>query len=266
MGAGGLSLWGCQTRPIEGYAASAALMEGTASAGAGYGAWQPKAAGDKLLGAGAAVLLAEKFAVVLDYKSLIQPAYEVTGPTGSVSQVTPTFTPKESVIALGFGYRIMPGLSAALTLKSVSSVLSKDAKASVIGIDLSAVYSKDKLEAAFALCNIGGKVNYGGADYSQPSLAKAAASYEIIEGLKAGAEAAYLFGGAFNMALGAEYCYGGLVAARAGYHLGSKDFGVPSFASVGLGVRFIGIELNAAYLLASDTLAGSMMFGLGYSF
>lgn len=266
MGAAGISALGSEAYPLQGYAASSALMKGTASVGVSYGSWQPSAAADKLLGASAAVLLKEKFSVALEFKNFTQPTYEVTGPTGVVSQITPTFTPKESSFALGLGYRIMPGLSAALTVRSTSSVLAKDAKASAIGVDLSAVYSKDKLAAGLAVCNLGGKVNYGGGDYSQPSLFKAGVSYAVIDGLKAAAEASYLFEGAFGASLGAEYSYADMVFARAGYHLGSKDLGIPSYASLGLGAKYAGIGLNLAYLLASETIGGSFLAGLSYSF
>ena len=266
LGAGGVSLLGSDAMAVEGYTASSAFMDGTVAADFSYGSWQPKAAADKIIGLGATYRLLEKLSVSLGYKNFIQPAYEVTGNTGTVSQVTPTFTPKESSLAFGVAYQIIPGLSAGLTVKSTSSVLSKDAKASVFGIDLSAMYVKDNLQAAFALCNLGGKVNYGGSDYPQPALAKAAASYAVIDGLKVAGEAAYLFQGAFNLGLGAEYTYANLVSARAGYHLGNKSIGVPSYASVGLGASFAGASLNFAYLLASDTLAGSLLLGVGYAF
>ena len=127
VGAAGISALGSEAYPLQGFAASSALMEGTAAAGVSYGSWQPSTAADKLLGASAAVLFKEKFSVALEFKNFSQPAYEVTGPTGTVNQVTPTFTPKESSFALGLGYRIMPGLAAALTVRSTSSVLAKDA-------------------------------------------------------------------------------------------------------------------------------------------
>lgn len=265
MGAAGISVLGSPAYALQGYAASAAFMEGTGSAGVSYGSWQPKAASDKILGASASVRLG-KLGVALEYKNFAQPAYEVTGITGSVSQVTPSFTPKESSFALGLGYRILDCLSAAVTVRSTSSVLASDAKASVFGVDVSAMYASDALQAGLAVCNLGGKVNYGESDYKQPALLKAGAAYEVIEGLKAAAEFAYLFEGAFGASLGAEYCYADIVSARAGYHLGSKDKGLPSYASIGLGAKYFGIGLNLSYLLASDTIGGSFLAGLSYSF
>lgn len=58
----------------------------------------------------------------------------------------------------------------------------------------------------------------------------------------------------------------GIAFLRAGYHYGTRDKGLPSFASTGLGLKFAGVELNAAYLFASEALGGTMTFGLGYSF
>lgn len=58
----------------------------------------------------------------------------------------------------------------------------------------------------------------------------------------------------------------GIAFLRAGYHYGTQDKGLPSFASAGLGLKFAGVELNAAYLFASEALGGTMTFGLGYSF
>lgn len=265
MGAAGISVLGSPAYALQGYAASTVFMEGTGSAGVSYGSWQPKAASDKILGASASVRLG-KLGVALEYKNFAQPAYEVTGITGSVSQVTPSFTPKESSFALGIGYRILENLSAAVTVRSTSSVLASDAKASVFGVDVSAMYASDALQAGLAVCNIGGKVNYGESDYKQPALLKAGAAYEVIEGLKAAAEFTYLFEGAFGASLGAEYCYADIVSARAGYHLGSKDKGLPSYASIGLGAKYFGIGLNLSYLLASDTIGGSFLAGLSYSF
>ena len=67
-------------------------------------------------------------------------------------------------------------------------------------------------------------------------------------------------------AAGVQYSFRDMVFARAGYHYGADKAVLPSFASAGLGVKFFGVELNVAYLFASDALGGTMTFGLGYSF
>ena len=76
----------------------------------------------------------------------------------------------------------------------------------------------------------------------------------------------YLFSGALMAGLGLEYCIVDIVSVRAGYHYGDAAKALPSFASVGLGVKFAGVHLDAAFLLASKTLGNTLMIGLGYSF
>lgn len=266
MGAGGTSTLGSNLHPLQNYAAAAALEDYKLSAGLGWCSWQPDAGSQKMLAGAASYKISEKLFVALDYKSFKYPSYKTVNNSGTTSQTVSSFSPKESAVALGAGYAIMPGLSAAITLRMASSALSKDAKASAFGMDLSAAYAKDNLRAALAICNLGGKVNFGEGDYKQPALLKAGASYEALEGLKAGAELTYLFEGAFAASLGAEYCWKDIVSARAGYHYGAKDLGIPSYASVGLGAKYFGVQFNAAYLLASETLGGSLLIGLGYSF
>ncbi len=90
--------------------------------------------------------------------------------------------------------------------------------------------------------------------------------FSAIHSLRLVVDADYYLSGDITAASGAEYSFKNFIFLRAGYHYGSKDKGLPSFASAGLGVKFAGVQLNAAYLLASETLGGSLMIGLGYSF
>ena len=75
------------------------------------------------------------------------------------------------------------------------------------------------------------------------------------------------FSGAFSAAAGASYTYNGMVSVRAGYRYGG-DSVIPSFASVGAGVKLFGVHLDAAYLIASgdSPLKNTFCIGIGYSF
>ena len=57
------------------------------------------------------------------------------------------------------------------------------------------------------------------------------------------------------------------VSVRAGYRYGG-DSVIPSFASVGAGVKLFGVHLDAAYLIASgdSPLKNTFCIGIGYSF
>ena len=67
-------------------------------------------------------------------------------------------------------------------------------------------------------------------------------------------------------ALGAEYTYDGFASIRAGFHYGGESVMQPTFASVGAGVKFMGIKLDLAYLIGSGAMKNTLALGLGYTF
>ena len=87
-----------------------------------------------------------------------------------------------------------------------------------------------------------------------------------VAGLTVGAEVDYLFSGALMAGLGVEYTIVDIVSLRGGFHYGDAAKAIPMYASLGLGVKFAGVHLDFSYLLASQTLGNSLLFGLGYSF
>ncbi len=131
-------------------------------------------------------------------------------------------------------------------------------------------YRQDALSAGLSVNNVGGKVNYGGEDYDQPMLACAGVAYRIgnpeSSSVTPSVEADVLFKGGLMAGLGVEYSYKSMLFARGGFHYGDKEKAVPTYASLGLGVRFLGISLDVAYLTASDILGNSISLGLGYRF
>ena len=62
------------------------------------------------------------------------------------------------------------------------------------------------------------------------------------------------------------YTYAGSPAEEAGLKRGDSAKAVPTYASLGMGVKFAGVHIDAAFLTASQTLGNTLMVGLGYSF
>ena len=56
-----------------------------------------------------------------------------------------------------------------------------------------------------------------------------------------------------------------MVFVRAGYRYGGKSV-IPSYASVGAGVRFAGVKVDLAYVVSSSPMANTLGVSLGYSF
>ncbi len=85
--------------------------------------------------------------------------------------------------------------------------------------------------------------------------------------LSATAETDILFAGAVMAGAGIEYSFRDLLFVRGGYHYGAPHKAVvPSYGSAGLGVKFFGISLDAAYLFGSEILKNSFCVSLGYEF
>ena len=75
----------------------------------------------------------------------------------------------------------------------------------------------------------------------------------------------YYFDGALATALGAGYTFNDMVSLKAGYRAGG-DSVLPSFASVGAGVKFMGLKLDVAYLIGTENMNNTLAIGLGFSF
>jgi opacity protein-like surface antigen len=108
-----------------------------------------------------------------------------------------------------------------------------------------------------------------GAKFALPASAAVGVGYEASFAEKHAVEALldadYYFGGSFAAAAGAAYTYNDMVTVRAGYRYGGQS-PVPSFASVGVGVKFIGLKLDLAYLIGSAPAANTLALSLGYTF
>ena len=270
-GTGGLAV---AARPgawsLENNAAMLPFQDGRLAAAVTYGMWQPAFANDKVLGAGVSFKASDRLSFGLTARNFAMPEYTVVNELGAESQVNGTFSPKESTIGLGGAFALSDHFSVGVSAKMTSSSLAKDAKASVFGADVSLAYSQDALRAGFSVCNLGGGADYGSGSHAQPTLARAGVSYGLgdasASAVTLGAEADYLFSGGLMAGVGAEYAFKQLAFVRAGFHYGDAAKAVPTYASLGLGVHVAGLVFDAAYLLASETVGGSLCITLGYSF
>ncbi len=228
-----------------------------------YSSWAPSAAANTIAGLDAYIPIAGKFSISVEGNMFIDKPYSEYDSQGIFKG---EFTPKDLIVSLGGEYRVNAALSFGLKGRYVSSSLAKEAKGSAFCADLFATYRAGAFDATLSLCNIGTGIDYGRGSYSLPALVKAFGGYRIVEGLTAALELDYLFNGAFMAGVGAEYWIADIVAIRAGYHYGDQAKALPSFASLGIGVKFAGVTISAAYLTASRTLGNTLMIGLGYNF
>ena len=254
---------------IENNAAAMSFIDGRMCAGASFGMWQPEFGNDKIAGAGVAVKATERLAFGAAFKYFVMPSYEITGDSGTASR-DGSFRPSEFNVAAGGSFAMTSYLSVGLTARVLHSTLADDVTANVFGADLGVYFRMKGITAGISVNNIGTKAKFGESAYAQPMMAKFGAGYTHAFGkhaLGATVETDILFSGAVMAGAGAEYSFRDMIFVRCGYHYGNLDKPVvPSYASAGIGVKFFGISLDAAYIFSSEILRNSIGLSLGYEF
>ena len=226
---------------------------------AGYTMWQPTAVGSNMINVGAAFNMKQKFGIAVGFLYGMNPAYDITDDGGAVKG---QFKPSDIHANIGLAYRFLPFLSLGANVGYATSTLAEGQSYGALAADV------------FAMAKFGGlKVTAGvtsasGVKFCIPGSAAVGAGYETAFGkhaVEALLDADYYFSGWFAAAAGAAYTYGDLVTVRAGYRYGGES-PIPSYASVGAGVKFIGLKLDLAYLIGSGAAKNTLALSLGYTF
>ena len=185
-------------------------------------------------------------------------AYDIYDAGGTV---TGSFAPSEMQANVGLGWRFMPWLSLGANVRYLSSTLSEEHSYGAVSSDIFVMSRISDFSLALGVSSLGSRVeSASGATYPLPASLTFGAGYL--------AEFAEAHG--VEVLLDADWYFAGwnrMVSVRAGYRYGGESV-IPSYASVGAGVEFIGISLDLAYLIAAgdSPLRNTMTFGLGYSF
>jgi len=241
--------------------AAAALSDDLFAVGAAYGYWSPKTGADNRFSTGGWYSTGT-LAFGLSAKGSFSRPYQVTTAYGEQKE---RFNPCDYALAIGVAWSPVSGLAFSATARMVSSSLSEDFAGVAFCTDLSAMYSSGPFSAGLSAFNLGGKIQYGDHAYALPTLLKGGLRYALMD-FEATAELDYLAGAGVMGGLGVEYWPASVFALRGGWHFGAADKGLPSFASLGLGLLLEGFGMDVSVLLASPTLAGSVNLGLSYRF
>lgn len=254
---GGSTAWSALTN-----VASVPFSGKTFAVAGGYQMWQPSSSlATDNIGLGLAYNLDDKLGIAAAFGYGMGPEYEIFNAMGLSNGKAQT---SEMMASLGVSYRFLDILSFGVSAKYLSQDLGGDA---ITGISADAMFTGvfNSIKVAAGVASLGSKVD----SYSLPTSVVLAGAYDAVlaekHGVKATAQMNYYLVGGLNLALGAGYTFNDLVSLRAGYNLSSEGL-FPSFASLGLGLHFSGVTLDAAYLLGSEPMGGTMTFGLGYQF
>lgn len=270
--------------------AATALDDSPLQVGAAYSFWQPSYTSNHVAAVAGYGRVASFMTVSASVKYFSHKPYDVTdGVTGAV---TGSFTPMDLQAGVGLGFRILPILSLGANVNYVYSDIGGPKKGGAVSADFGALLDLRFLRVGLTFANIGSKLDYGGAAaYGLPANVKLGVGTiqrfgpEDKHAVAVTSESGMVFEQkAFFTGLSAQYEYNDFVRVGLGYHYGNQDKQVTgSYASFGAGVKFLGISVNAAYILgfkqASDIsspveslynlsapISNTFSVGVGYEF
>ena len=248
--------------------AAAAFSPVSLAAGASYQIYSPSFQKSTSINAGALYRAMDNLVVSASFVSESGEPYDVFTISGSKAG---TFTPKEMIISGGAAYQVTENIAAGAAAHYVTQTLSEKVNLSAICLDAHVAYCAGDLLVSAGVSTIGGSVeSQSGKKDSLPSAAVLSGTYHLGLGESLGLDpylkGEYFLTGGIGASAGAQFSFKDMVFVRAGYHLGTDGAPVPSFAAAGLGFKFMGVGLDLAYILASETLGGSLLGGLTYAF
>ncbi len=250
-------------------AAAIPFSESMLDVSAGYTMWQPAFVNSNVISAGAAYNMNNKLGIAAGLYYGMNPAYDIIGAGGSSAG---TFKPSDMHAALGVSYRFIDALSVGINFGYATSSLAEGQSYGTIAADafLMAKFSDFKVTAGAS--NILGTIKSASGDkFCIPGSVAVGAGYDKSfaekHAIEANLDVDYFFSGWVAASVGAGYTFNDLVSVRAGYRYGGES-PIPSFASVGAGVKFFGAKLDLAYLIAgSDSpMKNTLAVSVGYCF
>ena len=236
---------------------------------AGFAMWAPDGVSTNVVSVAGSFNMNQKLGIAAGFAYGMNPAYDVTDASGASKG---QFKPTEMQLKAGVSYRFLPFLSVGANVGYASSKLAEGASYGSLDADVFLMAKFGGLKVAAGVSDLGGGVtSASGTKFSLPTAGVLGVGYEAVmaekHGIEIQADADYYFAGAFAAAVGASYTYGDMVSVRAGYRAGAESV-IPSFLSLGAGVKFAGAKLDLAYLIgAGDSPVGNtLVLSLGYAF
>ena len=229
--------------------------------------WAPSSAASNDINADVFARLGQRLGLSAQFALDNGPRYDIYNETGVKGGF---FVPKDMMFKLGASYRILPSLSAGATFRYMNSSLTSKVSYSAVAADVIAAYDLGPAKVAAGVTNLGTSVKAAdGTAFGIPTAATVAGDWSMTfaekHSIDVKAQIDWFFKGGLRAGAGAEYGFADMAFLRVGYSYGGKS-PFPSFLSLGVGGKFSGISINAAYLLGDKSIGGTLALGAGYSF
>lgn len=254
--------------------AAAALSDDDFAVSANYTMWQPKMISMNNFAIGAFYKFSDRYTVGIGARGLMQPLGKITDSNGQVIMDGGTSTKISAEVS--FGMRIIEGFAAAVNVHFFYSMLAPDVTGIGYAADLDLMYSHKYFNVALSAKNLGPAMKYAGNPSDLPMDIRLGYSgdYEVVDDIldiTPAFDVNYLLNNkTLSAGIGAEFEFIDMVSLRGGYRYSANDMVLPSYATVGVGVEFFNIALDAAYYIglgsAADILSNSFKVGLSYRF
>ncbi len=195
-----------------------------------------------------------------------------------------TFTPNEIQANVGVAWKFVDFLSVGVNVKYLGNKLADGVSNDAVSTDIFLMTKLSDFKIALGVSSLGSSVDSSsGESFSLPASITLGAGYSHVFGGKHGLDILldgdyYYNSSTASVAFGAGYTWNDHVSVRAGYHYGSENSKsdgsvvscvIPSYASVGIGGKVLGIRIDAAYLIptgSNSPLKNTFALSLGYSF
>ena len=244
------------------------FSEETFDVGVIYQNWAPGGTKSANLALGTAGRFTKNFGASLGFVMQSGEKFPIYNESGALKGES---TPSDLQVNLGLGYKFGEVVAVGLNAKYMRSSLMEGAAYSAFATDIFAQCRFAGASVALGISNLGSSVKDSeGNPFKIPASVTLGADYTLkvadLHAFNFDLDCDYFFSGNFAAAFGFEYGVNDMVFARAGYHFGTEHAVLPSFASVGIGLKFFGAKLDLAYLTANEFLGNTIVVGLGYSF
>ena len=245
------------------------FSESTVDVGASFQLWAPNGVKSTNVAAGIGYKVSDAFGFSVGFgydAGQEMTVYDESGKTKGV------FSPNDMVINAGLGVKFSDNFGAGVNARYSAEKLADGVSTSGFGADVFVLYqAMPGLNITAGVSSLGSSVkDADGESFSLPMSATLAGSYKAAldeqNKIDVALDADYFFTGGITAALGLQYSYDDMVFVRAGYHLGTDKAPLPSFATIGAGVKFSGFKLDISYLTANNIIGNTLTVGLGFAF
>lgn len=249
--------------------AAAVLSDDDFAASFTYSRWQPEMIGRNDFAIGAFYKFADRFTVGLGARGLFYGETVLVGGDGMYGE---KIAPKDLSVDLSFGMKILDGFSAAVNAHYYR--MDNISAGNGFAADVELMYAHRYFTAALSARNLGPALSYAdGPKAGMPAEIRAGASSafslasDAVCLLPALDVSYYVPVSAASAAVGLELRLFRIFSLRGGYRYSSDTGSLPSYASVGAGVEFFGVNVDAAYYIGTGVspVGGSFRICLGFA-